>query len=297
MSLPVYEPTLLEKVQAFLSGLRMRLLPRKTLVVGPYAGEFGIEIIKFQGFVRALAPKYEKVYVITYPGREPMYSGDNITVHTHDFDLTTAGYWYGKRSFAELNEVATQFARTQGLEEFDVFNTNLLCTGLHRRMLWAQKHKPFKPSSKHGQLECDLVFHFRAIDKAGPDASRNYRSELAESLARSCVEKGWHCVCIGHPDYSLCFDGCEDRRTETLAETIAVLCSGKMLVGELSGPVHLAIYCDRPVVSWAPEPHRMQYARAHNPFHVKIQCVSETTTNPPPEQVVRTISECLAELS
>lgn len=294
MNLPVYAPSWFEKVQTFLSGLRIRVFPRRVLIVGPYAGEFGIEIIKFQSFVRALASRYEQVHVLTYPGREPLYQGENVTIHIHDFDLQTAGYWYGRRSHDELNEYAARFARKHGINGFDIFNTSLLCTGFHRRFLWRQAHQPFRSQHETAEPVYEVVFHFRGIDKVGPDASRNYRADLAEELAHRCVERGWRCVCIGHPDYSLCFEGCEDRRTEVLSETIGVIRSGRLTVGELSGPIHLAVYCDRPVVTWAPDPHRIAYAKKHNPFGVPIMSVVDTSTHPSPDMVVRAVDGCLA---
>ncbi|MCF7849380.1 MAG: hypothetical protein K9M45_11065 [Kiritimatiellales bacterium] len=280
---PVYLPGLPEKLKAVLVGLRMRLLPRPVLVVGPYAGEFGIEIIKFQSFVRWLAPRYKEVHVITYPGREPLYRMPNTTVHEHGFDLKTAGYWYGKRSFQSLDEFARRFAEENGIRNYDLLNTNLLCTGWHRRLLWRQKHVPLCAAANGFQY--DVVFHFRAMEKDGPDQSRNYRPELAEKLVRRCVQAGMRCACIGLPEYALCFEGCEDRRTEKLDETVSVIGSATVVVGELSGPIHLAVYCARPVVTWAPEPHRMAYAKKHNPFGVDIVAVSDTTTNPAPEDV------------
>ena len=293
MNAPVYQPVLSEKIRSFITGLRMNLFRRQVLIVGPYAGEFGIEIIKFQSFVRYLSAWYKEIHVITYPGREPLYRAPNVTVHTHDFDLTTAGYWYGCRSFRELDEFAHQFARERGLRNYDLFNTNLLCTGWHRRFLWRQKHIPFCSLSPAQIPAPDIVFHFRSIDKAGPDQSRNYKTELAEKLVQMCLQAGFRCACIGHPAWALCFDGCEDRRTENLDETIATICSGRLLAGELSGPVHLAVYCAKPVVTWAPEPHRMAYAKRHNPFGVNIVSVSDQTTHPAPQDIFAFMQRCL----
>jgi hypothetical protein len=281
----LYHPSRAEKASSFLHGLRMRLFPRRVLVAGPYAGEFGVEIFKFQSFVRWLAPRYETVHVLTYPGRDLLYRGPNVQVHAHDFDLKSAGYWYGRRSFEELNAYANSFGRDRGLASFDVFNTSHLWTGLHRRLLWNQKHVPLTPVVEHDEPARDIIFHFRAIDKDGPDNSRNFRCELAEELVRLCVARGWRCSCIGHPKWALAFEGCEDGRTEDLDRTVAAIRAAPLTVGELSGPIHLAVYADHPVVTWAPEPHRIAYARKHNPFGVGIHCVTDRTTHPDPRAV------------
>jgi hypothetical protein len=291
--LPVYNGSPAEQLRTFLSGVRMKLSRRPVLIAGPYAGEFGIEIIKFQSYVRALAPRYDAVHVITYPGRAPLYRAENVTVHEHGFDLKTAGYWYGRRSFHELNAYAQDFARRNGIQNYDLFNTSLLCTGWHRKLLWKEAHVPFSSRAEPPPGRYDVIFHFRAINKAGPDASRNYQPQLAEQLAGLCVQSGLRCACIGHPGYSLCAEGCADFRTEDLDCTIAALCAGRLLAGELSGPVHLAVYCARPVVTWAPDPHRIAYAKRHNPFSVDIGTVTDGSTNPAPADVFLAIRQHL----
>jgi hypothetical protein len=49
-----YIPTMSENLATFLEGIWLRISPRKVLIVGPYAGEFGHEIMDFQSFVRGL---------------------------------------------------------------------------------------------------------------------------------------------------------------------------------------------------------------------------------------------------
>src|SRR4029077_21297644 len=68
-----------EKLLLFLPCIRQRLLPKRNLFAGPYAGEFGWELMQWQGFVRARRAPYEQVHVLTYPRRELFYEGLPIT--------------------------------------------------------------------------------------------------------------------------------------------------------------------------------------------------------------------------
>lgn len=292
-SVGLYRCTWAEKIGSFLRGVIQRVSPRPTLIVGPYAGEFGHEIMDFQSYVRWNARRYREVHVITYPGREPLYFAPNVTVHTHDFDLKTAGYFYGQRTFGELDEYARIFAAEHGLKTYDIFNTNLLCTRWHRKLLWPQCHEVLGQRTEEPQSR-NLVFHFRFINKTGPDDSRNFKPELAQKLIQLCLTKGFHCTCIGHPIYSLCPDGCEDARTEQLEQTVQVIRSCRLVVGELSGPMHLAVYCAKPILTWAPEYKRIWAARRRNPFHVDIGVVSDETTNPDPMQIAQAINNKLS---
>ena len=272
----------------FLRGLRQRTFPRKVLIVGPYAGEFGHEIMDFQSRVRGNARRYQEVHIITYPGREPLYRAPNVTVHTHDFDLKTAGYLFGRRTFHELDAYAKAFAEEKGLRNYDVFNTNLLCSRWHRRLLWPEAHAVF--TSKYTEsAPREIIFHFRNIQKTGPDATRNFGPEIAADLAARLHATGYKLTCIGHPLYSLCPAHCEDCRTEDLDKTVSVIASGRLVVGELSGPIHLAVYLSKPVLTWAPGKERIWAAQRRNPHGVPFYVVADDTTNPPVELIVKHI--------
>jgi hypothetical protein len=80
-----------EKLKLFVPCARQVFFPRRNLFAGPYVGEFGYELMQWQGFVRARRAAYEEVHVLTYPGRDYLYEG--CQVHYHNIDLKSAGYW------------------------------------------------------------------------------------------------------------------------------------------------------------------------------------------------------------
>ncbi len=289
--LPVYVASLRENLEAFRQGLALHLSRKKILIAGPYVGEFGHEIMDFHGYVRWFKRKFKEIHVITFPGREALYRG--CRVHSHDYKLKSAGYFYGKISNRELRERALGFAQANGIKNYEVFSPMHLRTRWHRRILFRQQHEvlapliPARPTRK-------ILFHFRCIDKAGPDKTRNIRPDLAVELSRLCLQNGWDTACIGHPEYSLCPEGCEDWRAEDLEKTLSAIASCRLVVGELSGPMHLSVYSAKPVVIWAPGKHRIDYAFKRNPFKVKISVVRDDTTNPPANEIVRKVAEAIA---
>jgi len=288
-----YLPTRREELQSFLEGVGLRCSRRRVLIVGPYVGEFGHEIMDFQSYVRWFRRRYREVHVITYPGREPLYRG--CVVHSHDYDLRTAGYLYGRRTHQEIRAHARAFARDQRLENCDFFSTVHLCTRWHRRLLFRQEHEviaPLRPAKPNGKV----VFHFRNIDKAGPDKTRNFRMELAEEVCKLCRQRGIEVACIGHPKYAACPEGGEDCRTDDLEKTVAELAACELVVGELSGPLHLAAYCGKPIVIWAPGKTRIGNAYRRNPFKAKVFVVRDDTTNPSPSEVLDAVQKALSAL-
>ncbi len=79
-----------EKARFLFVGLKQCFTPARNLIAGPFAGEFGYELMQWQGYVRARRPLYRESHVITYPGREYLYEG--CTMHSHDIPLQKAGY-------------------------------------------------------------------------------------------------------------------------------------------------------------------------------------------------------------
>ena len=288
-----YHPTTREKIETLWEGLALRLSRKPILIVGPYVGEFGHEIMGFQSFVRWFRRKYREVHVITYPGREPLYRG--CVVHSHSFDLRTAGYGYGRMADSEIRQYARDFARSRQIASYDLFNTAHLHTRWHRRLLFGQEHEIIGPRQAVPPSH-KIVFHFRSIDKVGADQTRNFRPDLAQAVCDLCRERGWQIACIGHPRYSLCPSGCEDCRTEDLEQTVAVISAGRLAAGELSGPLHLAAYGGRPILIWAPGAERIAFARKRNPFNVRIFVVRDDTTNPSPDEIVRKLQEAFTVL-
>lgn len=280
-----------EKLCLFLPCLKQRFWPKPNLLAGPFAGEFGWELMQWQAFVRARRQHYQKSHVLTYPGRDYLYEG--CEVHYHDIDLKTAGYGYGLLSPEKSREMAKKKAAELGLADYDLFDPSLLCTRYHKS-LWQQHFRLF--SEPPVSSDCDLVFHFRSLSKEGPDQSKNYPQELASDLVGRCLAEGLRISCIGHPTYSYCPEGSYDYRSVDLRQTVAVICSAHAVAGENSGPMHLANLCGKPTIVWAQDQWRIDYSLRWNPFRVPIYVAANDSFRPPPERICGAIRDALQDL-
>ena len=282
-----------EKLRLFLPCLRQRLCPGQNLFAGPFVGEFGYELMQWQGFVRARRPNYKQVHVLTYPGRDYLYEG--CKVHYHDVDLKTAGYWYGRLSPAQARKMATAKAAEIGLKDYDIFDTSLLCTRYHKILFWRQEFRlleePPMVAKPYG-----VIFHFRSVQKEGPDGSKNYTPTLADELVGRCRDRGLSVACFGHPAYAYCPAGCVDLRRSDLRESVAAISSARLAVGEASGGMHLANICGKPTLIWGDGQWRIDPALRWNPFRVPIYVLTITTWQPTPEQVCDFIVKSLDDL-
>lgn len=290
---PAYNYSAGEKLRLFLPCLRQRLWPKRNLFAGPYTGEFGYELMQWQGFVRARRRHYEQVHVLTYPGRDYLYEG--CTVHCHDINLKKAGYWYGRLNPLEARRMAHAKAAEIGLRDYDIFETSLLCTRYHKLLFGRQEFRLFEEPTVTPEIR-DVAFHFRAVQKEGPDHAKNYDPSLADELAGLCLKQGLSVICVGHPDYAYCAKGCEDWRRTNLRESVAAICSARILAGENSGATHLANLCGRPTILWANDQWRIDYSLRWNPFRVPIYVAANNTRQPRPAKVCRTIIESLNDL-
>jgi hypothetical protein len=290
---PVYLYRPGEKLRLFLPCLRQRLRPKQHLFAGPFAGEFGYELMQWQGFVRGLRPRYQQVHVLTYPGRDYLYEG--CTVHHHNISLKQAGYGYGRLSPPEARAMANARAAEIGLTDYDIFDTSLLCTQYHKKLFWRQAFRLLNEPPLTDRFY-DVAFHFRAVQKEGPDHAKNYDTARADELAALCLAKGLSVICVGHPDYSYCAKGCEDLRRVDLRQSVAAICSARAVAGENSGAMHLANLCGRPTILWANDQWRIDYSLRWNPFSVPIYTAANNTFLPEPSRVLETIIHALEDL-
>lgn len=288
-----YQFTLRDKLIAALKDLRLRFFPRRILVAGPYVGEFGHELMDWQPWVRAQVGRYEQVHVITYPGRDYLYPG--CTVHHHGVALETAGYKHGKFSPSQLAAMAHQKAAELGLKNYDLMTALNICTRQHQRHLLPAKFELLGQAPAAGEMR-DVAFHFRQVNKAGPDQTRNYPRENCDRLVEFCRAHHLSFFCIGHPRYAYCPPGVEDRRTEDLAASVAAIRSARLLAGELSGPMHLAQLSGTAILIWAPGQWRLDNCEAWNVFQVPTYVVSNAVRPPEPEVVGQKIVAALADL-
>lgn len=273
--------------------LSQKLSSNEVLFAGPYTGEFGYELMQWQGYVRAQKKAYREVHVLTYPGRDYLYEG--CQVHRHDFDLKTAGYGYGHITPAESRSLARQKAQELGLKKFDIFDPFLLWTRYHKLLFWRQDFRLFQEAPMDGGVR-DIAFHFRAVQKVGPDHAKNYSPELASELVSRCRDQGLKVVCIGHPDYSICPEGAEDFRSVDLRQTVKAVNSARAVAGENSGPMHLANLCGKPTILWAQDQWRLDYSLRWNPFQVPIYTAANDTCQPSPALVAQSIATSLEDL-
>jgi len=262
-----------------------------TLVAGPFLGEFGWELMQWQGYVRQLAKFYDRTIVY---GRESSryFYRDFAT----EFRPVTADSWdtsgYLLHNF-DYEAWARQF------EGCDVLVADNRCKAL--RDLFDQQFVSFGEIRPENAF--DMVVHARSIPKLEGNKTKWTRNwpeahwdELCTSLPSLRI------AAVGVASLSYAPRGTIDLRgveTETLC---SILASSRICVGPSSGVMHLASLCRTPHLVWTSDEKIwgfggsvFRYLRSWNPFATKVVVLDAMGWRPTPDYIRTRLLRALEE--
>ncbi|MCB1202887.1 MAG: hypothetical protein KDN18_01405 [Verrucomicrobiae bacterium] len=272
-----------------------KLTSRKTidqslpkLFIGPWVGEFGIELLHWQGVARSVANSREwgDVIASSWPDREYIYSDfvDDFVPYTppthHVCGASCRGYDENSLPWKE------RFCSERGdvwLTPFGKPKNYLTVRAL------AASHSTFIDFSERATItdgKFDLLIHARATQKHNQN-HKNWPVANWERLVSS-LPGDWKVASIGDPNGAHKILGTTDLRGISLQSLASHCKKAKMLVGPSSGPIHFAIHSRLPVVIWMGE-HRHHYFPQWNPFDVPIACLD--TWQPSVDSVLNKIRD------
>lgn len=262
-----------------------------TLIVGPYVGEFGWEIMEWIPYVRMIAKRYKRVIAISYTNSRYFYS--NSEFFPTNLELGSSGFGFGEIPKSLEKKIISSCAQAYGLQHFDLFKPSFL-NRISKFLIGKKKYLVYREDSLN--MEIDILFHFRNFTREDGDY-KNYPKEDCDKLVDNFVDKNFNVACIGHPKYSYCPKNASDLRSNDFKLTIAAMSASKLVVGGSSGPIHLACLCNKPIVTWISEEFGAERYRSYwNPFKVPVYIVSEKTFRPPKDQIIDNIQHALKEL-
>lgn len=279
--------------------LRSQGSRRDTLFAGPWVGEFGWELMNWQGFVRKLSRHYKRTVICCPAGREALYADFATEIVSHKL-----------RGTSECNvmhrvENPEELARIQSLVPHDADHLKPLGYQPFARQEFVRLGKP------SADMRVDVLFHPRGRT-FGTD--RNWSHERWRTLLADLRGRGLTVGCIGVRSATLDLTGVEgfeevgkaipDWRDRPLSETLDVIASAGVVVGPSSGPMHLASLCGTPHVVWT---DRRRYARGRtnrdkyeswwNPLATPVSVLDQAGFDPDPAEVAKAIFERLAKSS
>jgi hypothetical protein len=257
--------------------------PSQILFAGPWVGEFGWELMHWQGFLRKLAPRYRKVIVSCRAGQEALYAD-----FAHEFVL------HDVRGTADCNRLL----KVDNPEELSRV-LSLVPKGADLlRPLGAQPHERqrfVKFGKARPELATDVLIHPRG---RGHGTDRNWSRENWERLLERLAPLGLRVGCIGltGATQELAGDFAEFR-DRPLADTCDLMASTRLVVGPSSGPMHLASLCGTPHLVWTDRTryargliNRVKYERTWNPHGTRAIVLDEYGFQPSYQVVAQEIA-------
>ena len=263
---------------------------KKTLIAGPWVGEFGWELFAWQAYIRSLSRHFEKTVVISRPNSKSLYED-----FVDDFVSFTPPEAKADSYF--LQNVDTTMLFKQAVTENDIHldkNTTLF---LPRRIgmpphthygeavsFGSYEVKPeYVMFGNAGKTDYEYIFHIRERQLRKEDNwERSRWSKLRGMLGTNKI------ACVGTTSESGHIEGTADLRDIPLGELFDILHNAKCIFGPSSGPIHLSSLCGCPHVVWGDQSKSLNRHYANwNPLQTKVLFLGDFLYHPSAEHVYK----------
>lgn len=240
------------------------------LAAGPWVGEFGWELMSWQGYLRKLAKQFDEVIVCGQGGHDYFYR--DFASEYIPYDRSgTKDCWWAARS-----------------PEDDKVIRNLRRKG---RLIRPYGLIPFTEQTfiKFGDAAqgkaADILVHARR--PIGKRPGHAWPLDKWDVLVERLRAAGLSVAAIGTA--ADCPKGAEDRRGLPMAHLVDDIAASALVIGPSSGPMHLASLCGTPHLVWTGTEHysairannRMRYESKWNPLKTPCHIVDEFGWVPP----------------
>lgn len=270
------------------------------ILAGPWLGEFGWELMSWQGYLRQLASQGERIWVISRPGHFALYADFVDRCHFIEFDPECQGDMWRMSGFNY--DQSTTTARVRGVLERV---GQALPADTHHVMPnrpYRLDEQRFLRLGKRAVSACEIIVHARKRHDSPSVARRNWPIDNWRALLSELSRQ--HIVgMIGRRSQTFDVDGLPivDLRDVDLATLCDQLASCRLVVGPSSGPMHLASICGTKHLVWADNANsaiggnnRDRYEFLWNPFRTPYRLIDRFGFQPPWQVVLAEIEEMLS---
>lgn len=262
-------------------------LQNKTLLAGPWVGEFGWELFVWQAYVRALSRHYEETIIVCKKSSEPLYTdfADNF-ININISGVADSFFMYGLNTDDLLRKT---LMKNKEILKKDLVIFKPRRIGYPPQTMYDVpfifgNHRILPEYITYGNVidsPYDFVFHIRARELRKQD---NWSIDNWKKLLKMLPQSS-KVACIGTLKESGHIDGTDDLRGENLSIVFDILRSAKCCFGPSSGPMHLASLCGCPHVVWSTPKNYQRYTKTWNPLQTKVLFDSESSWHPTPESI------------
>jgi len=232
----------------------------KTLLAGPWVGELGTELFCWQGYLRSIAHRYNKVIVMGKTGHEILYEDfcSKYIEFNPDKDGSQAVEIEQRSCYNKILNVVKNIEHDEWLKPF-VMGYSGKKNHVLAPEFTGQRFLKLKSDSLNKKY--DIIIHPR---NKNSDTYRNWNKNKWKALI-NLVGKEYHVALIGG-DESLTFKNVDEYKNHSLRDVVSLMNRTKLVVSPISGPIHLAALCDTRHLTWG-APIEINKCDSHwNPF-------------------------------
>ncbi|MFA5715473.1 MAG: hypothetical protein WC998_07025 [Candidatus Paceibacterota bacterium] len=249
----------------------------RVLCAGPWLGELGWEVMTWQGHLRAISHNYDRIIVCGPSGHKALYSDFASQYIEFDSPSTKANMWMNDANYEvtaqsffrrRVEEAIDEFTRYDWLSPADVWKP-YLDLPKWEQLIAIQPQEFIKFGNRYKNLQFEVVYHARKRDD-WDSSFRNWEEWHCQEVLASIPRRMKNIVCIGTKTHALHIPGTIDMRDVEMPLLMDVLASCKVLVGPISGPIHLGALCGATQISWVTkQEHKDRLENKWNPFGAK----------------------------
>jgi hypothetical protein len=259
------------------------------IIAGPWVGEFGWELMSWQGAIRKLAES-RSVIVCCQRGHGDLYRDFAHRIIEHDIDIRRPDCWRGT--------VVDHTAFNLLIGELAVQGKLLGPSGVIP--IEVQKFIKYGTPDRTLENRFDVIIHARAPIN---DPKRAWPPEKWEMLTEILMDHNLRMASIGTQAYYPKITA--DLRNIPLNETMDLMAGATMVIGPSSGPLHLASLCGTPHIVWTDNKfwsaarmnNRTRYEKAWNPLGTPCKVLDASGWDPPVETVASLVLQGIKEWS
>lgn len=221
------------------------------LVCDPYIGELGYETI-WQALCREKALDFDFCIVATFKGRECLYDFADLVI-SHQFKGQSDGAWMLGVSQQSIDNFFTDNIKPVIDKEDNITRFSVRDTELFSKSNRVNYDPPMAGIYKRLTVPCqidytgdfDIVIHARNRPFC---QERNWDKKEWHDLILRLQANHLKLAVIGTD--AIGFPGCYNLLDKPLAYAVDAINRSKLVIGESSGPMHVAMLCEKPVVVW-----------------------------------------------
>jgi hypothetical protein len=249
----------------------------RKLVAGPWIGEFGWELMSWQGHLRKLAKDYNEIVVCGPENHEALYADFAHVYIPHRLN-GTRDCWRCNLGHNDISLVNSHLNKLGG----DLLQPD------RRVPVTAQTFIRFGDAAKGAGY--DVLLHAR--HPIGKRPEHAWPAEHCQQVADRLVSKGLRVAAVGTQAHAP--GSATDLRNLPMAELMNVMAASKLMLGPSSGPIHLASLCGLTHVCWSDQKvqaavastNRQRYEKIWNPLSTRAIVIDKFGWNPPVDAVV-----------